>query len=117
MTLAFTLLGILTPSYGVVASLVFFAGFFAGFYIVPLQALIQLLSPDDERGRVIGTSGAISFCFSSLGPVIYWLAVNRLEIPPNRVFLICGTMALVGTVVGISQLKKITSSPSQSTAP
>lgn len=107
MCVAFSLLGILTPTYGLVAGLIFMAGFFAGFYIVPLQALIQILSPDDERGRIIGTSGAISFCFSSLGPVVYWIANNRLGMPPNRIFLICAAMAIVGTIYGIGQLKRI----------
>lgn len=107
MSVAFLLLGILTPSFGNVAALVFMAGFFAGFYIVPLQALIQALSPDDERGRIIGTSGAISFCFSSLGPVVYWIANNPCGVPANRIFLICAAMSFVGTIYGGLQLRKM----------
>lgn len=107
MGVAFLLLGILTPTYGSVATLIFVAGFFAGFYIVPLQALIQVLSPDEERGRIIGTSGAISFCFSSAGPVVFWIANNPLGIPANRIFNICGVMAIGGTIYGTVQLKKI----------
>ena len=107
MCVCFLLLGIVTPQYVSVAALILLAGFFAGFYIVPLQALIQILSPDDERGRIIGTSGAISFCFSSLGPVVFWIANNRLGMPANRIFLICAAMAIVGTIYGVIQLKKI----------
>ncbi len=107
MCVAFLLLGIVEPSYASVAGLIFMAGFFAGFYIVPLQALIQILSPDDERGRIIGTSGAISFCFSSLGPVVFWVAKNPLGMPANRIFLICAAMAIIGTIYGAIQLKKI----------
>ena len=107
MCVAFVLLGTLKPTFNGVASLIALAGFFAGFYIVPLQALIQSLSPEDERGRIVGTSGAISFCFSSLGPVVFWIAVNPCGMKPNRVFLICATMAIVGTIYGGIQLKKI----------
>lgn len=106
MCVAFLLLGLLTPTYNGVATLIFVAGFFAGFYIVPLQALIQILAPDDERGRVIGTSGAISFCFSSLGPVVYWIA-TKSGIPANRIFLICAALAIIGTIYGGLQLKRI----------
>ena len=60
MAICFTLLGLLTPSFNNVATLLFCAGFFAGFYIVPLQALLQYLSTDDERGRFFGTSNALS---------------------------------------------------------
>ncbi len=107
MSLAFLMLGILPPTYASVATLVFVTGFFAGFYIVPLQALIQVLSPDEERGRIIGTSGAISFCFSSLGPVVFWFANNPLGMPANRIFLICAAMSIFGTIYGGLQLKKI----------
>ncbi len=107
MCVCFLLLGMLTPTYGSVILLILVTGFFAGFYIVPLQALIQLLSPDDERGRIIGTAGAISFCFSSLGPVVFWLATNVAGMKANKIFLICAAMAIVGTIYGVIQLKKI----------
>ncbi|MCA9214870.1 MAG: MFS transporter, partial [Planctomycetales bacterium] len=107
MTAAFSLLGILPPSYMQVAVLIFAAGVFAGFYIVPLQALIQLLAPDEERGRIIGTSGAISFCFSSAGSAVFWIAKNPLGISANRIFLICAVLAAVGTCYGVGQLKRM----------
>lgn len=114
MCIAFLLLGLLTPTYQSVAVLVFVAGFFAGFYIVPLQALIQLLSPDDERGRIIGTSGAISFCFSSLGTLVFWIAFNPLNMPANQIFLICAALSIVGTVYGGIRLKQLMGQRGQS---
>jgi acyl-[acyl-carrier-protein]-phospholipid O-acyltransferase/long-chain-fatty-acid--[acyl-carrier-protein] ligase len=107
MCVAFLLLGLLEPTYRSVQLLIFLAGFCAGFYIVPLQALIQILAPDDERGRIIGTSGAISFCFTSLGVVIYWIATNPCGIPANRVHLINAAVATLGTVFGVIWLKRI----------
>ena len=106
MTISFFLLGLLPPVYMSVAILIFCAGFFAGFYIVPLQALIQFLAPDEERGQILGTSNAISFCFSTLGPLIFWVA-SKAGMPPNRIFLICAAFALIGTVYGVIELKKL----------
>ena len=109
MSIAFLLLGLVSRSYSSVAALIFFAGFSAGFYIVPLQALIQALAEDEERGQVIGTSGAISFCFTTLGLAIFWIATNPLGVPANRVHLISAALAIVGTIMGTLHLKKVTS--------
>jgi acyl-[acyl-carrier-protein]-phospholipid O-acyltransferase/long-chain-fatty-acid--[acyl-carrier-protein] ligase len=45
MTVFFALLGLTPLDFNLVASLLFGAGIFAGFYIVPLQSLLQHLSP------------------------------------------------------------------------
>jgi MFS family permease len=104
MSAAFALLGVLPPRFGLVGLLLFVAGSFAGFYIVPLQALLQKLSPPAERGRFLGTANALSFCFSSLGALLYWVAVNPLRIPPNRVFLLCAVLATAGTGFALIRL-------------
>jgi len=97
MTVFCALLGAVPPSFGSVGLMLFGLGGFAGFYIVPLQALLQRLSPDAERGRFLGTANALSFCFSSVGAVLYWVAANRLGMAPNRVFLLCALLAAAGT--------------------
>jgi MFS family permease len=101
MAVFFFLLGAVEPSYANVVAFILGIGFFAGFYIVPLQALLQHLSPDDERGRFLGTANALSFCFSTVGAMVYWLAANPIGMAPNRVHLICGTLALVGLFFGL----------------
>ena len=64
LVVSFFLLGYVTPTMPDMGSMVrvalsnvsFFimmAGFFAGFYIIPLQALLQQLSPDDSRGQFL----------------------------------------------------------------
>lgn len=109
MTASFLLLGSLNPTYTNVAWLVFLAGYSAGFYIVPLQALMQHLSPDDERGQFLGTANAMSFAFSSLGALVFWIATSPLDMPANRVHLICGVLALMGLIVGVVRLNKMAS--------
>jgi MFS family permease len=106
MSAAFVLLGAVGPEFWTVLAFLVVAGLFAGLYIVPLQALLQKLAPDDERGRFLGTANAISFVFSSTGAVIYWLAANRLGLAPNRVFLVCAVLAVVGTGWAMLRLRR-----------
>lgn len=109
MAVCFALLGLLTPSFWSVASLIFCAGFFAGFYIIPLQSLLQYLSPDDERGRFFGTANALSFCFITVASILFWLLVNPLQMPANRVHLVCAGLAAVGTAIGVVQMRRVMS--------
>lgn len=112
MSICFLLLGVTTPTYGGVALQLAGAGFFAGFYIVPLQTLLQHLSPDDERGRFLGTANALSFVASSLAAVIFYLARAGMNLPANRLFLLCAILASVGSGVLIWRLRKLIADPS-----
>jgi acyl-[acyl-carrier-protein]-phospholipid O-acyltransferase/long-chain-fatty-acid--[acyl-carrier-protein] ligase len=112
MTLFFLLLGVLPLHFGTVAALLLGAGVFAGFYIVPLQALLQHLSPDDERGRFLGTANAMSFVASTLGSLIFLGAKSQLHLQSNHVFLICGGLSLIGTGSLLYRMRRIITDPS-----
>ncbi len=107
MTLFFALLGITPLNFLLVAVLLAGAGIFAGFYIVPLQALLQHLSPDDERGRFLGTANALSFVASSIGSLIFLSARSHFHIASNHVFLICAGLAFIGSTILIWRLRPI----------
>lgn len=107
MTVMFVLLGLVTPTYWNTLLLLIPAGISAGFYMVPLQALLQKLSPDDERGRFLGTANALSFTFISVGALIFMGASMVLGIPSNRIFLICAGLALFGTGAAIFRMRSI----------
>lgn len=79
-----------------VAFFVLGAGFFAGFYIIPLQALLQKLSPDDERGRFLGTANAVSFTFLTIGALIYWIIRPAFGDEPQRIFYLSSGLMAVG---------------------
>jgi len=111
MTVGFFLLGIVPLNFWLIAGLLLGAGFFAGFYIVPLQALLQFLSPDDERGRFLGTANAISFVASTIGSLIFIAAKDLLKMPSNRVFLICCGLAVVGCGLLIFKMRRLISDP------
>ncbi len=106
MTVSFFLMGVLTPDYYALAGLLFLAGFCAGFYIVPLQSLLQFLSPTDERGRFFGTANALSFvCVSAAG--LLYIVLAQLGLPPARIPLVCSLLAMIGTLVGMAELNRI----------
>lgn len=111
MTLFFVLLGTLPLHYGTVMALLLGAGIFAGFYIVPLQALLQHLSPADERGRFLGTANAMSFVASTFASLIFLVARSQFGLPSNRVFLICAALACVGSGVLIWRLRRLITDP------
>ena len=94
------MLGVVPSTFVGVSILIFGAGFFAGFYIIPLQALLQKLSPDDERGRFLGTTNAMSFTFLSIASVIY-SALKPLPVfvdDPQRIFLVSAGLMILGAV-------------------
>ena len=112
MFVMFTLLGAIAPvkgsgaSYWSVMAMLVVAGVFAGFYIVPLQALLQKLSPADERGRFLGTANAMSFLAFMLGAVVAWAATGVGGLPHNRVFLVVAALSLVGTAFLIWRMRR-----------
>ena len=79
-----------------VAFFVLGAGFFAGFYIIPLQSLLQKLSPDDERGRFLGTANAVSFAFLTVGALIYWVIRPAFGDAPQRIFFVSSGLMAAG---------------------
>lgn len=58
-------------SYGAALAMFFALGGCAGFYIVPLQALLQQRTGEERRGRLLGTTNFLSFAFLALGGAVY----------------------------------------------
>ncbi len=97
LSLFFILLGMIPPTFGNVCVFIIGAGFFAGFYIVPLQALLQKLAPEDERGRFLGTANGLSFTFLALSSLLYWIIRPVFMEQPQRIFLLSGALMILGT--------------------
>jgi len=69
-------------------------GISAGFFVVPINALIQSRPRPAEKGRVIGASNLLSFGGIALQPLAQY-AMLRLGHPdPGHVFLICSVASL-----------------------
>jgi MFS family permease len=113
LTLFFLLLGIVPPTlpdmghtwrvlFSPTSGFIFGAGVSAGLYIVPLQALLQRLSPDDERGRFLGTANGISFAFLLASSLLYWVIRPAFTTSdggehPERIFVLCSGLMVAGS--------------------
>ncbi len=76
-------------TYEFVMIVLFFLGVTAGFFVVPVNALIQNRPRPEVKGRVIGASNFMSFGGIALQPLVQY-AMLRLGHPdPGHVFLIC----------------------------
>ncbi len=71
-------------------------GFFAGFYAVPLQALIQHRPEETRRGAVIAAAGVISWIGISGSAAVYPL-LRVLHLTPAETFLAGAVMTLAAT--------------------
>jgi len=82
--------------YGSVMGLLGALGICAGFFVVPVNALIQKRPRPEEKGRVIGVSNFLSFGGIALQPLAQYAMLKLGHPDPGHVFLICG-VACVGT--------------------
>ena len=82
--------------YGSVMGLLGALGICAGFFVVPVNALIQKRPRPEEKGRVIGVSNFLSFGGIALQPLAQYAMLKLGHPDPAHVFLICG-VACIGT--------------------
>jgi MFS family permease len=88
-----------------VSFFIFGAGFFAGFYIIPLQSLLQKMSPDDGRGRFLGTANAVSFAFMTLAALVYWAIRPAFGNQPQAIFYVSSILMAAGAAYFLWKLR------------
>ncbi|MFK8111528.1 MAG: MFS transporter [Rubripirellula sp.] len=96
---------LLRVAFSNVSFFIFGAGFFAGFYIIPLQALLQKLSPDDERGRFLGTANAVSFTFLTIAALFYWAVRPAFGDQPQHIFALSSVLMALGAAFFLWKLR------------
>ncbi|MBI4651601.1 MFS transporter [Candidatus Desantisbacteria bacterium] len=62
----------------------FCLGCFAGFFVVPLNTLLQEKSPKDSKGRMIATSNILSFIGVFFASFLIWLFTGKLGFDPAK---------------------------------
>src|SRR2546422_38940 len=62
-------------------------GFFGGFFIVPISALIQHRPEEDKKGGVIGAANWLSFVGIGAASGVYYAATHFLHLSPGGIFL------------------------------
>lgn len=86
-----------TSTWHTIADL-FMLGFSAGFYDIPLSALVQYRSPAGERGRVMATTNFLSFVAILLASGVLYVMGTMLHLDPAQVFLSLGLISLAGVI-------------------
>jgi acyl-[acyl-carrier-protein]-phospholipid O-acyltransferase/long-chain-fatty-acid--[acyl-carrier-protein] ligase len=91
-------------SFPAVAALLSFLGIAGGFFVVPVNALIQRRPAPEEKGRTIAVANLLSFVGVALQPLAQY-AMLRLGHPdPSRVFLLSAVMTLLMGLVLIRMM-------------
>ncbi|MBP9128508.1 MAG: MFS transporter, partial [Elusimicrobia bacterium] len=83
---------------------VIFLGISAGVFIIPLQTLIQIRSPKEERGRVLATGNFLSFVAILLSSGFLWLMSGVFKADPAQIFLVLGILSIAATVTIVAYL-------------
>ena len=82
-------------SFATVATLLAFVGAFGGFFVVPINALIQHIPPPEEKGRTIAVANLLSFVGVALQPLAQYAMIRLGHPNPSRIFLAAAAMSLV----------------------
>jgi acyl-[acyl-carrier-protein]-phospholipid O-acyltransferase/long-chain-fatty-acid--[acyl-carrier-protein] ligase len=79
-------------------------GFFAGFFAVPINALIQRLPPIERRGSVIATANLLSWVGIGLASAVYYVSAEVFHLAAQRTFLVSAITTLIALVcIAIAQ--------------
>ena len=82
-------------SFVTVAVLLAFVGVFGGFFVVPINALIQHIPPPEEKGRTIAVANLLSFVGVALQPLAQYAMIRLGHPNPSRIFVVSAAMSLV----------------------
>lgn len=84
-----------------VAALLGLLGMAGGFYMVPVNALIQHRPRDEDRGCVIATSEWLSSAAIFVAAGAFWLLREALGLSASAIFLTGAFVTLAGTVAAV----------------
>jgi acyl-[acyl-carrier-protein]-phospholipid O-acyltransferase/long-chain-fatty-acid--[acyl-carrier-protein] ligase len=90
-----------------VISLLFFLGLCGGLFIVPFDSFVQLYSPNEKRGQIIGANNFLSFCGVLIASLALFLFSDVLGLSPAAGFGMIGIMTLFLSLLMISRLSDL----------
>jgi acyl-[acyl-carrier-protein]-phospholipid O-acyltransferase / long-chain-fatty-acid--[acyl-carrier-protein] ligase len=73
-------------------------GFFGGLFAVPLNALLQQKSGDDEKGRIMATNNVFNTVAILVASLALWLTSDKLHLSPDRIVLLFAIVTLLSSV-------------------
>jgi acyl-[acyl-carrier-protein]-phospholipid O-acyltransferase/long-chain-fatty-acid--[acyl-carrier-protein] ligase len=85
-------------SFGEIAAALAALGFFGGFFIVPISAILQHRPDKERKGVLLAAANLLSFVGVFGAGGAYWLLTSVLSLNPRAVFAIGALMTLGATV-------------------
>jgi acyl-[acyl-carrier-protein]-phospholipid O-acyltransferase/long-chain-fatty-acid--[acyl-carrier-protein] ligase len=79
-----------------------FLGFSGGFYVVPINALIQHRPDSKDKGSVIAANAWLTSLGVLLASGAFWVLRSGFSLEPTTIFLIGAGVTFVGTVYAIN---------------
>ena len=89
------------PSFALSGASLVMLGFAAGFFAVPLNALLQQRSGREDKGRLIATNNVFNTLGVLLASAMLWGLATRLELPADQVILILGCLTFILTLYAL----------------
>jgi acyl-[acyl-carrier-protein]-phospholipid O-acyltransferase / long-chain-fatty-acid--[acyl-carrier-protein] ligase len=86
--------GLGTTQFGLYLALL---GFFGGFYIVPINALVQYRPNKDRKGSVIAMQAFLSWVGILVSAGVY-LLLKKIGLQTNEIFIFIGGVTFAGTI-------------------
>ena len=83
-------------------------GFFAGLFAVPLNALLQQKSGEQEKGRLMATNNFLNMVGVMLGSGGLWLCSSWLSMRADAIFFAFGVLTLVSSLYVLSVVPEFT---------
>ena len=77
-------------------------GFFGGLFAVPLNALLQQKSGDEEKGRLMATNNFLNMLAILLSAAALWLYRDIAGLTADRIILLFGVVTLVASLYVLS---------------
>ncbi|HWC18086.1 MAG TPA: MFS transporter, partial [Terriglobales bacterium] len=98
MTVAGVAVGMSHGSFVTIAALLAAIGLFAGFFAVPVNALIQHRPNPEEKGGIIAAANLLSFAGIALSAGAYYVFTRIGHLDPRGVFLAAAAITAAGTI-------------------
>ena len=98
LTVCAALLGRTGLSFGTVAAGLAALGFFGGFFIVPISAMLQHRPAREQKGGVLAAASLISWIGIFLASGVFYLCASVLKLSAPDIFIIVAVATLGATV-------------------
>jgi acyl-[acyl-carrier-protein]-phospholipid O-acyltransferase / long-chain-fatty-acid--[acyl-carrier-protein] ligase len=94
-------------TFAAVAVLLALLGAAGGFFVVPVNALIQRLPAPEEKGRTIAVANLLSFVGVALQPLAQYGMLRLGHPDPSSVFLVAAAMTLLTGIVMVRMMPQL----------